>query len=240
MERKVNIGKFPLIKGSALICIPISGKNKEELYKELEALKNSEFDFAEWRIDFLEEDLADCYKFIKEKAGFPLLVTCRTKKEGGNGDMEASEYCKLIKEIISLKPEVVDIELSSGYGEALCREAKEKGVTTIISYHNFKYAESDAEILSIIEKMRETQADIYKLALTPLSFSETLRILNINSKLSESDFPLLLIAMGEIGKATRILCNQSGAAFTFASAYKGSAPGQMEASFVKNILDELK
>lgn len=242
MIRKVSIGNLNLTKGNALVCVPVSGKNKEELTRAIEALNKENFDFIEWRIDGLQEkDFREIYSFVKLSLyKIPLLITYRTEKEGGVGAASADDYENIIRALIDLKPEAVDIELSSPYSKELCDYAKEIGVTSVISYHNFEYTNEDADILNKIKEMKATSADVYKLALMPKSFQDTLRVLDLSLKINETDFPSVLISMGDLGKISRVACNQTGTAFTFASSLKGSAPGQMEAGFVKKILSEIK
>ena len=239
--REVFIGNKKLIKGNALVCVPISGKNKEELALFTKKLNIEDADLIEWRIDPLEGDFTALYPFIKERVyPLPLIVTYRTKKEGGFGNSGNEEYVKIIKEAINMGADAVDIELSSESSFDLIKYAKEKGVKTIASYHNFEYTDRNEEIYTKLNKMQESGADIYKMAFMPKSFSDTLRVLEISWKVNMENFPSLFISMGELGKISRIASNQSGAPFTFASAFKESAPGQMDAKLIKGLLNEIK
>ena len=52
--------------------------------------------------------------------------------------------------------------------------------------------------------------------------------------------PIISIAMGNMGRVTRLLGEFTGSAITFASIGKSSAPGQMEIDKVREILDKLE
>ena len=239
--RDVFIGNKKLIKGSALVCVPFSGINKEELALFIEKLNKENADLLEWRIDSLKDDFAELYPFIKEKlAPLPMIITYRTKNEGGFGDCDNEAYVNIVKKAINIGADAVDIELSSENSFELINYAKEKGVKTIVSYHNFEYTEKNEEIYAKLHKMKESAADVYKMAFMPKTFGDTLRILEISEKVNRDDFPSLFIAMGDLGKISRIAANQTGAPFTFASAFKESAPGQMDAKLVKSLLNEIK
>ena len=51
--------------------------------------------------------------------------------------------------------------------------------------------------------------------------------------------PIISIAMGSMGRVTRLLGEFTGSSITFASIGKESAPGQMEINEVREILDRL-
>ena len=239
--REVFIGNKKLIKGSALVCVPVSGENKKELTLFLDNFNKEDADLVEWRIDSLKEDLVELYPFIKNKvAPLPLIITYRTKTEGGFGDCDNEAYVNIVKKAIDIGADAVDVEISREHSFEIVKYAKEKGVKTIVSYHNFKYTDSDEEIYAKLHKMKESKADVYKMAFMPKTFSDTLRVLEISEKVNRDDFPSLFISMGDLGKISRIAANQSGAPFTFASAFKESAPGQMDAKLVKSLLNEIK
>ena len=241
MNRETALGNKKLIKGNALVCVPVSGENKEELTLFIEKLNKEDADLIEWRIDSLKEDFTELYPFIKESVyPLPLIITYRTKREGGMGEISEEEYMNTVKKAVDMGADAVDVELSSENSSELINYAKEKGVKTVVSYHNFEYTDGDEEIYAKLNKMKETSADIYKMAFMPRSFSDTLRVLEISEKVNREDFPSLFISMGDLGKISRIAANQSGAPFTFASAFKVSAPGQMDAKLIKGLLNEIK
>ena len=76
----VKIKGIELGKGSPKICVPVTGRTKEEIRLRLEELQEAEPDLAEWRADWYEgvfdrEKLEDELAFLRRELGnMPLLV----------------------------------------------------------------------------------------------------------------------------------------------------------------------
>ena len=51
----IKIKNVEIGKGIPKICIPLTGKNREEIIEEMEIVKKSNPDLIEWRVDFFEE-----------------------------------------------------------------------------------------------------------------------------------------------------------------------------------------
>lgn len=72
-----------------MICTPLIGQTKEELFLEVEVLAEKKPDVIEWRADFFnhlndKEQVIDTLKGMIEQAdNIPFLFTIRSEKEGG-------------------------------------------------------------------------------------------------------------------------------------------------------------
>ena len=103
----VKIKGIELGKGSPKICVPVTGRTKEEIRLRLEELQEAEPDLAEWRADWYEgvfdrEKLEDELAFLRRELGnMPLLVTFRTKEEGGEQEISREAYEKFLRQVIS-------------------------------------------------------------------------------------------------------------------------------------------
>lgn len=85
-------------------------------------------------------------KIRKNLQGKPLLVTFRSRREGGERDITPTAYQALLDEIIesnSIESNVVDlldVELSQGMAcvQELIKHAHQMGIGVIVSQHDFK------------------------------------------------------------------------------------------------------
>ena len=71
--------------------------------------------------------------------GVPLLATIRTKKEGGLADLTDAAYGELGTAICTVLADVLDVEVSTTPAviAAIQQQARESGVKTVFSSHNF-------------------------------------------------------------------------------------------------------
>ena len=96
-------------------------------------------DYLELRLDVIEDitssKATDIIKSIKQITQTPIILTNRTKKEGGLFDKSEEERITILLENAHLV-EITDIELSTD--EELRQKVIDKANKTIISYHNFE------------------------------------------------------------------------------------------------------
>lgn len=114
-----------------------------------------------------------------------------------------------VKNLPEVFPEYVDCE----YGLNL-----PEGTKLILSHHNF---EETPDLEALYSEMKKTPADLYKIAVTPKSTTDALRILNFARYKPD----VIAIGMGPFGEITRILAQR----ITYASLDESqqSAPGQL-------------
>ena len=113
--RGVEIGT-----GKPKICVPITGKTVEEIFKQAKEIAPLLVEVAEWRVDYTEfahdKDtillvLEGLRKQLQNKI---LLFTFRTKKEGGEQELSEEEYFNLNKFAAETKlVDLIDLELFS-------------------------------------------------------------------------------------------------------------------------------
>ncbi|MCH7871209.1 MAG: type I 3-dehydroquinate dehydratase, partial [Planctomycetes bacterium] len=102
----------------------------------------------------------------------------------------------------------------------------------VLSFHEFEKAPAPRRVL---KRLQQIPADIYKMAVQGLKPSDSSRLLSL---LDAPDAPpLVVLSMGEVGAASRILSPSRGAAFTFAApnTSEGTAPGQYSAAVMKGL-----
>lgn len=120
----------------------------------------------------------------------------------------------------------------------LLKKLHDRNVTVIGSYHDFEKTPSAAEIVSRLVLMRKLGADIPKIAVMPQQQEDVLQLLAATweAKKRLDPVPVITMSMGSRGRISRIAGESFGSAVTFGCIGKPSAPGQMEAEQLKQIL----
>ena len=157
------------------------------------------------------------------------IATCRP------GNLTERERKKLLAESIRSGATYVDIEYEAGvdYCRSLVNLAKKCRTKVIISYHNFESTPDIDTLNRIIRHSVVMGADIVKIAVTASSPADCALIMSLYGRHER----LVVFAMGETGKITRIAAPLLGAEFTFASVDEANltAPGQLTASKMEEI-----
>ncbi len=230
-------------RGQAKICVPLTGEGIPALQAELEYVLDLPADLFEWRVDCYFGDPLEALSFIRERiGGRPLLCTVRTEKEGGKAALSPKEYEKLVSSLLEEGGfALVDLELSSGEDrvERLVKLAREKGILTVISRHDFQSTPSENEIHETLLRMKALGADLPKFAAMPHTPGDVLALLSATWRAFQEIGPVITMSMGDLGKISRASAGIFGSLVTFAAGKRASAPGQMNAEDLKAILEDL-
>jgi 3-dehydroquinate dehydratase-1 len=197
-----------------------------------EVLATGDADMIELRLDLLAgDDPLQTIKAVRNATAKPIIATARLKAEGGMFQGSERERIDLLVKA-ACYADYVDVELlADRRDEAIARIKK----PVIVSYHDFQGMPT--ELAGIYQEMKKTKASIAKIAVTPLSLRDNLRILQF---LLDADMPLCMIAMGQIGRHLRAVAPLYGSALTYGFITKSTAPGQMslaELSLARKLLD---
>lgn len=239
--RGVKIGD-----GIPKICVPIMGKTKEEIKRAAEAVKDKSADVAEWRADWFDgvtdvsqvkEVLTELRRILGE---IPLLFTFRTAGEGGEKSMPVEEYVSLNQAVMETgKADLIDVELFTKDAEVseLLQSAHKAGVKVIMSNHDFEKTPEKEEIMNRLCRMKELGADIPKIAVMPQNKKDVLTLLEATTEASRRIHgPIITMSMAGTGLVSRLSGEIFGSALTFGTAGKASAPGQIDALKLREIL----
>lgn len=243
--RNVRIGE-----GIPKVCVPITGKTREEILREAEAVRQSPADFAEWRADWYEDVfdsvcVKERLKEIREiLEDMPLLFTFRTFKEGGKREAGPGEYMEVNRRaVLSGCIDLIDVELFTGdeaVTELICK-AHMQNVRVIVSNHDFEKTPEKEELIRRLCKMQELNGDICKLAVMPESKRDVFTLLEATEEMvrEHADRPVITMSMASDGVLSRLCGEVTGSAVTFGQAGRASAPGQIEAGKLRAVLDIL-
>ena len=93
-------------------------------------------------------------------------------------------------------------------------------------------------MMSILQNMEETGGDILKLAVMPSCPKDVSALLNVTARMKEKTArPLITMSMGKLGAVSRFSGSVFGSALTFGTAGRSSAPGQIDARKLKELLE---
>ena len=117
------------------IVVPIMPTSLEEA-QELELSRFEGADIIEWRADFLDKDsiLTVAPAIFEKFAGFEIVFTIRTTREGGRLELTDAEYVALIKDVAAIySPDYIDFEYFTR--KAVFDQMLEFS-NLVLSYHN--------------------------------------------------------------------------------------------------------
>lgn len=245
--KNIHLKNIVIGEGKPKICIPIVATDITEAKKQAENIKNYPVDIIEIRGDYLEKCLdveysLETIKSVSEIIDVPIIYTFRTKSEGGEKDISNEDYFKLLKGILSGgATDLIDVELFKGdeFVEDLIHFAHQCGVRVIVSNHEFTRTPVKIDLILRLVKMQSLGADIAKIAVMPKNKSDVLTLLDATDEAYEQfmNIPIVTMSMGKEGMVSRMTGEFFGSCITFGTAGKASAPGQVGAEDLSDILD---
>ncbi len=249
--RTVTVRKLEIGTGRPKICVPITGREEEEILSAAREIKASPADMVEWRADWFDgisdpERTRSVLERLRNALGeLPLLFTFRSSGEGGEKEIDVPAYVRLNGSAArSGMADLVDVEAFTGGGaaEEIIGEAHSAGVKVIASNHEFHQTPSQEEIISRLVKMQDMGADIAKIAVMPQSGKDVLTLLSATEEMTSeyAQIPVITMSMGALGAISRVCGETFGSAVTFGAVGRGSAPGQLGAGELETVLSILQ
>jgi len=215
-----------------MICASITEEKVEDMVYVAQGL---DCDLIELRLDCLAT-----FDNLEKLSGIekPTISTCMPSWEGGKYLGDDSDRVKILKQACEFSQYITfELKASPEVRDEIISHAKEKGVKSIIAYHNFEGTPDLAEMKSFIESGKAFGADVVKVAFTPHDNTDVLNTLSLISEFRD-DTPLIVISMGELGKPSRILAPLLGSFLTYGhpDQREPAGPGQYSITELKKIL----
>lgn len=243
----VIIRETAIGEGMPKICVPVVEKTRAEIIKAAEEIKTLPADLVEWRADWFEqvfeaEAVFDVLQELRRILGeLPLLFTFRTKKEGGEKEIDEKYYRTLNQLVVeSGLADLIDVEVFIGDDivNDLVRTAHENGVKVIGSNHDFEKTPGKDEIIRRLCRMQEMEVDLPKIAVMPREKEDVLTLLAATEEMNRkyADRPIITMSMAGDGVISRLCGEVFGSALTFGAAGQVSAPGQIDVKALRQIL----
>lgn len=237
-------------EGRPKVIIPIVETIESKILERALEFSKLRIDCVEWRVDWFEQyndthSVVSCLQklrvALKDKL---LLVTFRTKDEGGEKSLTHKEYLDFINTVIDTDcADLIDIEFFTAGKDIreLIDNAHSSGIVVVCSSHDFQKTPDKSELVSRMVKIQQVGADLPKVAVMPHDSTDVLTLLSttVEMKNKYSATPIIVISMGRLGAASRLCGEVFGSAMTFASAGNSSAPGQINLDVVNLVLDSI-
>jgi 3-dehydroquinate dehydratase-1 len=247
--RTVNVKNVVIGTGRPKILVPITAKTSADAVTTARQLaKEDALDVIEFRVDYLDialekMRLARLTRDVANAAPLkPILVTFRTKAEGGATAIDDPAYADLYSAVLEAGgADLIDIELmrSDSIVRRLVGEAHGAGVGVVMSNHDFTETAPAEELVKRMRRMQELGADILKIATMPKDAGDVLKLLNATWVMHSqyADRPLITMAMAGKGVISRISGQLFGSAATFGMVGQASAPGQVDLHDLRAALE---
>ncbi|NUM54815.1 MAG: type I 3-dehydroquinate dehydratase [Candidatus Hydrogenedentes bacterium] len=230
----IHIGQIAL-DGSPRIAVPFrDGNDPASIARAVELGMH----IAELRIDQFANRGADhVLDEIAKFKGIPVLATIRSAAEGGNWADNDEIRFDLYKRILP-HVDAVDIELSSkAIVSDVVSAAHAHGKPVVLSFHDFAKTPPLDALNAIARDARDAGADIAKVAAMCHSQDDVRALTRFT--LDNAEEGVVVVGMGPIGVATRVLFPALGSLFTFAAYGEGTAPGQLQLEQMAEIFAEI-
>jgi len=211
--------------GKTAIAVSLTEETTAAVVSRMVALEPLA-DIFEVRADFVRDLDQGALLRARKK---PILFTCRPESEGGRfPDRDHQARRRLLSEAVSRGFDLVDVEARAGFDDVVASKA---GRGLVFSWHDFDGTPEDLD--GIYVRLAAPHPDVVKIAVTARSVKDLGRLLAFAARQARGGGPpLVALAMGPLGVASRILGGRHGAPFTFASPAAGreAAPGQLPAA----------
>ncbi len=221
-----------------LICTPVTGHTFEEFVDHL-ARTQQISDFVELRIDSIPKVTVDQVTTLRTLTTSKSIFTCRIATQGGGWTQSERDRYKLIQAAFALGFDYIDIEY-----ETYTKHHFSIPPTTklVLSAHMFTHTPPEVELQDLIQRMSDFHPAVIKIAMMIQGDEDVhtlYALLDRKAELVAEGCKLLLIGMGEQGRATRIQGPLLGCPWTYASTpWCQSAPGQLPYDEMRQIYEQ--
>ncbi len=237
-------------EGRPKVILPIVEHTETAILEQAAQFSTLRADCVEWRVDHFTAcrdagAVARCLQklrvALKDKL---LLVTFRTKAEGGEQPLTHADYLAFIRLVLDTDcADLIDIEFFTAGADlpALVADAHTAGAAVVCSSHDFRKTPPRAELVSRMVQMQQAGADLPKLAVMPRCRTDVLELLSATAEMADHhpETPVITMSMGALGAVSRLAGEAFGSAMTFANPGQASAPGQVPLDIVNEVLDTL-
>lgn len=258
----VTVRGIELGRARPEIIVPLVGDDRETVLEQAQRACDTPARVVEWRLDHFRPDHTDpaahraaVLETLPALRGAlgpdrALLATMRTAAEGGQREISDQDLLRLLEDLMTPRRagvqalvDLVDIETSRAPQtvEQVVEVADRSGVMVIGSFHDVETTPSEQEMVAILRSQRRAGADVPKLAVTPQSPRDVLALLSASLTVAADNAgPHIAISMGPPGAVTRVAGEAFASAATFATAGSASAPGQLAAADVAEVIELLR
>lgn len=244
--RPVVVRGVVLGTGRPKIIVPLTARTRAELTAQGRDAVAAAPDLIEWRVDHLLAGGADPAavvdagrELVAVLDGLPLLVTLRTAAEGGEHALTDQEYFACYQELLAASVgDLVDVEIMRDVAAETIAAAHAASIPVVASNHDFDATPPRQELVRRLLLMAERGADVVKIAVMPQGPGDVLALLEATWEVrQEVAQPVITMSMAAAGVLSRVGGGVFGSAATFATVGAASAPGQVDVTTLRTVLN---
>ncbi len=247
MVQELVIKNHVIGQGRPLICVPVMAAGKADIIAQIKSLAERGAQMIEWRVDAFEdvenlnairEVLAGVSPYLENTI---FVYTFRSKKQGGQKTLDAGQIYDIHQ--IGAESDCVDfVDVEFFEAERPLKEIhtlQKMGAHVIASHHDFSQTPEPDVMGMILEKMKDSGADVVKLAVMPHTPEDVIHLLNVTAEFHSAypETPVITMSMGRMGCLSRIAGETFGSCVTFGADAVASAPGQLPMEELDRILE---
>lgn len=226
-------------KENPFFILVVKGGPIEEIEDSIKSLSTDCYDAVEFRADFgnfigssvfHKMQIASKLTFLKFLTDKPVILTLRTKDEGGEIRVSTEDYRDfLLWASMNLEVAAIDGELLTlgKYTAEVLEAIKKGGKLSLLSCHNFQGSLKAEEISRIFAHMSGSEADIMKVAVMADSREDAEALGEAACKFSVAGRNIIAVAMGAAGEEYRVFPEKINSIASFGTAKDSVAPGQI-------------
>ena len=217
------------------VCIALGLPTVDKLLEQAEKEVAAGERFLEFRLDYLarpEAGVKAVSVFLAKHPDVSLLATCRRHQNHGKYNGVIDDQMKILDAAIDAGAHAIDVEIETAEKTTAKLEHMRAKAHLIVSWHNY---EGTPLLEPVLRRMMNVPADAYKLVTTAKKPSDAAKVLALQK--AHPKVPMILLAMGEVGFATRVLSNAQGSIYTYAApnSVEGTAAGQISARVLRQL-----
>lgn len=234
--KKLKIRSMILGEGREKLICPITEPDADAALEIARVLVSSYADAVELRADLSRdagniERLRALTRQMRDVLGdMPLMFTYRTEGAKTPPALDDDARRVLLEGIIKDgAADMVDIEHTLPSAAELIALARERGVVTVYSMHDFDTLPKNLALARFVGKARRLHADVAKIACATRSPDELIRLLKFTKlSLRFIGAPLIAAVPMDEQPTGRLMAGLYGSCMCFCSYGEPCAPGQLE------------
>ena len=234
-----------------LMCAPLVGRTRERLLAEATRVLKQKPDLVEWRVDFFDAigdagAVVDAARALREVVGKrPVVFTCRAESGGGERVALGEDAVVALYDAVAASGLVEFIDFEMDHDPEQVRRVRDStrrhGVRLVLSYHNLAYTPGHDYLVDRVLEAERQGADVAMLQVMPRSRRDVLTLLSATEAADErARIPLISMAVGPMGVASRLVGGLFGSWLSFAVAESASAPGQIPIGDLVAVFDIIR
>ncbi len=191
-------------------------------------------DGIELRLDYLPHLRLAEVSVLRDLCTLPIIVTLRSRSQGGFYPNTESQRCKDILALCALQPDYLDLEYDMPASIVQSIHERYPAIKLICSYHDFQATALD--LATLFHRMQGRYFYAYKIATYAQNTMDALRMLLFVKSVS-AQHRISGLCMGADGVCTRIVGRVMGGMMTYACLDAGQevASGQLTLTELLNV-----